>query len=70
MKILGIVLIAGGILMLIFRGFSFTQEKNIIDAGPIELNSKEKKNVSWPMYAGGIAVAAGVMVLLASRKKI
>ncbi|HEX5027005.1 MAG TPA: hypothetical protein VFV68_17110 [Agriterribacter sp.] len=70
MKILGIVLIAGGILMLIFRGFSFTEEKNIIDAGPIELNSKEKKNVSWPMYAGGIAVAAGVVVLLASRKKI
>lgn len=70
MKILGIVLIASGILMLIFRGFSFTQEKNIIDAGPIELNSKKKKNVSWPMYAGGIAVAAGVVVLLASRKKI
>jgi uncharacterized membrane protein HdeD (DUF308 family) len=69
MKTLGIILIAAGILMLIFRGFSFTKEENIIDAGPIELNKKEKKNVSWPMYAGGIAVAAGVVVLLAGRKK-
>lgn len=58
-----------GIAMLIFRGFSFTKEKKLIDAGPIELNTKEKKNVSWPMYAGGIAVAAGVIVLLAGRNK-
>lgn len=69
MKTFGIVLIVIGIAMLIFRGFSFTKEKKLIDAGPIELNTKEKKNVSWPMYAGGIAVAAGVIVLLAGRNK-
>ena len=69
MKVLGIILIDDGIMMLILRGFSFTKEKNIIDAGPIELNTKEKKNVSWPMYAGGIAVVAGVVVLLTGRKK-
>ncbi len=69
MKTLGIILIVIGIAMLIFRGFSFTKEKKLIDAGPIELNTKEKKNVSWPMYAGGIAVAAGVIVLLAGRNK-
>lgn len=69
MKVFGIILIVAGILMLIFRGFSFTKEKNILDAGPIQLNAKEKKKVSWPMYAGGIAVAAGVVVVLAGRKK-
>ncbi|MFT3701854.1 MAG: hypothetical protein QM802_05780 [Agriterribacter sp.] len=69
MKTFGIVLIVIGIAMLIFRGFSFTKEKKLIDAGPIELNTKEKKNVSWPMYAGGIAVAAGVIVLLAGKNK-
>lgn len=69
MKTLGIILIVIGIAMLIFRGFSFTKEKKLIDAGPIELNTKEKKNVSWPMYAGGIAIAAGVIVLLAGRNK-
>jgi uncharacterized membrane protein HdeD (DUF308 family) len=69
MKTFGIVLIVIGIAMLIFRGFSFTKEKKLIDAGPIELNTKEKKNVSWPMYAGGIAVAAGVIVLLVGKNK-
>ncbi|MBS1732231.1 MAG: hypothetical protein JST02_02950 [Bacteroidetes bacterium] len=69
MKTFGIILVAAGILMLIFRGFSFTKEKKVADIGPVEINKKEKKSVAWPLYAGGIAVAAGVVVLLASRKK-
>ncbi|MFT3910618.1 MAG: hypothetical protein QM737_14425 [Ferruginibacter sp.] len=70
MKAFGIVLIVAGILMLIFRGFSFTKEKKVVDIGPIEINKKEKKFVDWPMYAGGIAIAAGVVVLvLGSQKK-
>ena len=69
MKVLGIILIVAGIAMFIFRGFSFTKEKELVDLGPVELNTKEKKSVTWPSYAAGIAVAAGVIVLLAGRKK-
>jgi hypothetical protein len=69
MKTVGIVLIVVGIAMLIFRGFSFQTEKKVIDAGPIQVNKKENKWVGWPVYAGGIAVLAGVIVVLASRKK-
>jgi len=68
---LAIVLIVGGILMLIFRNVSFTKEEKVVDLGPLEINKKEKKTVDWPNYAGGIAVAAGVVVLvMASRKKL
>ncbi|HTD93052.1 MAG TPA: hypothetical protein VK644_04545 [Chitinophagaceae bacterium] len=69
MKTVGIVLIVVGIAMLIFRGFSFQTEKKVIDAGPIQVNKKENRWVGWPVYAGGIAVLAGVIVVLASRKK-
>ncbi len=68
MKTAGIVLIAIGILMLIFRGFSFTKEEKVVDIGPLEVNKKEKKAVGWPVYAGGIAVAAGVVLLLGGKK--
>ena len=68
MKALGILLIVGGIFMLIFKGFSFTREKKIIDIGPVEVNKQEQKSVAWPMYAGAIAIAAGVIVLVAGRK--
>jgi hypothetical protein len=70
MKAFGIILIIAGILMLIFRSFSFTKEEKVIDAGPVEINKKENKTIGWPVYAGGIAVAAGVIILVAARKKV
>ena len=69
MKVLGIVLIAAGILMLVFRGFSFTQEKKIVDIGPLEINQKQKKSVDWPLYAGIITLGAGIAVAVAGNKK-
>jgi hypothetical protein len=69
MKALGIILIVAGIAMLIFKGFSYTKKEKVVDVGPIEINKSEKENVSWPMYAGGIAVLAGIVVLVMDRKK-
>ena len=69
MKIIGIILIAAGILMLVMKGFSFTQEKKVVDIGPIEINAKEKKTVAWPTYAGAILLVAGVVVIVLDKKK-
>ncbi|AFL85248.1 hypothetical protein Belba_2705 [Belliella baltica DSM 15883] len=69
MKALGIILIVAGIAMFFFSGFSFNTEENIIDAGPIQVNKQKENNVSWPNYAGGISLVAGVIVLVAARKK-
>ena len=69
MNVVGIVLIVAGIVMLIFRGFNFTKEKKVIDIGPLEVNKQEKKSVGWPVYAGGIAVAAGVLLILSDKKR-
>ena len=69
MKVLGIVLIVAGIVMLIFRGFNFTQEKNVADIGPIEINKKEKKSIGWPIYAGAVALVAGVALVAVDKKK-
>jgi UDP-N-acetylmuramyl pentapeptide phosphotransferase/UDP-N-acetylglucosamine-1-phosphate transferase len=69
MKIAGIILIIAGILMLVLKNVSFTTEKKVVDVGPIELNKKEKKTVAWPNYLGGVAIAAGVVVLMVGAKK-
>ena len=69
MKVAGIILIIIGIAMLVFRSIHFTQERKVIDLGPVEVNKKEHKTIGWPMYAGGIAVVAGVVMVLADRKR-
>ncbi len=70
MKAVGVTLIVAGILMMVFRQVGFTQEKKIVDAGPIQISRKEDKTISWPVYAGGLAVVAGVVVLMVGRKKM
>lgn len=69
MKILGIVLIILGILMFVFRNISFTQEKKVVDLGPVQVNREEEKTIGWPIYAGGIAVVAGIALVALDRNK-
>lgn len=68
MKTVAILLIAVGALMLIFRGFSFTKEKKVAEIGPVEINKNEKHSVNWPAYAGGLCIAAGAVIFIASKK--
>lgn len=68
MKTFGVVLIVAGIAMLLFRGFTFTQEKKVVDLGPVEINKKEKKHVNWPMYAGAVVTAVGAFLVIGSKK--
>jgi uncharacterized membrane protein YdcZ (DUF606 family) len=69
MKIFGIILIAAGILMLVFKGINFTQEKKVVDIGPLEINKTENKRVAWPTYAGAIAIVAGIAMVALDKKK-
>lgn len=69
MRTVGIILIVVGIAMLLFRGFSVKTEEKVIDIGPLEVNKKENKWIGWPVYAGGIAIVAGIIMIVADRKK-
>ncbi len=66
-KTIGILLVVIGAVMLIWSGFSYTQRENVVDAGPVHISADKHKSVSWPPYAGGILVVAGVVVLAMGR---
>jgi uncharacterized membrane protein len=69
MKALGIILIIVGVLMFIFPKITVSHKEKVADVGPVEINKNEHHTVDWPTYAAGIAVVAGVVVLLIDRKK-
>lgn len=69
MKIVGFVLILAGIFMLFSNNLSFTTKENVVDAGPIQINANKKHEVNWPSYAGGAVLAAGVILVVISKKK-
>jgi hypothetical protein len=68
-KLVGAVLIAAGVLGLLYGGFSYTKDTHDIKVGPIEFSVKEKESVNVPVWAGVGAIVAGAALLLFGGKK-
>ena len=69
MKVMGIVLIAAGILALIYGGFTYKKETHDATIGPIKIGVTEKKQVDVPVWAGVTMIVVGAGLLVAGRKK-
>lgn len=67
-RIVGIVLIAAGVLGLLYGGFSFTKETHTAKLGPLELSVDEKERVNVPVWLSVGSVVAGVVLLALGRK--
>jgi len=67
-KVVGIVLIAAGILGLVYGSFSYTTETHEAKIGSLELSVKDKETVNIPVWAGVGAIVVGGLLLLVPRK--
>ncbi|HET7218409.1 MAG TPA: hypothetical protein VFJ02_10185 [Vicinamibacterales bacterium] len=69
MKILAIVLIVFGAISLAYGGITYTTREKVLDVGPIEATAERHKTVPLPPILGGIALAAGIGLLVFGAKK-
>jgi UDP-N-acetylmuramyl pentapeptide phosphotransferase/UDP-N-acetylglucosamine-1-phosphate transferase len=69
MKLLGIILIILGVLALAYQGIRYTTQEKLVDIGSIQVTTTEKKNIPLPPIVGGVAILAGIVMILAERKK-
>jgi hypothetical protein len=69
MKLLGIILIILGILALVYQGIRYTTQEKLVDIGSLHVTTTEKKNIPLPPIVGGIALVAGIALVLAERKR-
>lgn len=67
--IVGLILIAIGIIALAYGGFSYTKREKIIDAGPLQVSADREKTVPFPPILGGICLVGGIILVLAGNKK-
>ncbi len=68
-RIAGIVLIAAGVLGLIYHGFSYTKESHEAKLGSLELSVQHKQQVDVPDWLGVGAIVAGAALLLLGGRK-
>jgi hypothetical protein len=66
--IIGILLILVGIAGFVTGGFSFTEKKKVIDAGPIQVSRDEHKTVPISPILSGIAVVGGIALVAMGTK--
>ena len=64
---IGVVLIAAGAVVLAMRGLSYTKERQEVNVGPVGVSAERKGFI--PPVAGAAAVAVGVILVFAGRKR-
>ena len=67
-SLLGLALVALGVLALAYQGISYTTHKKVVDIGPIEATRKEHKAIPLPPIVGVIALVGGILVIARDRK--
>jgi hypothetical protein len=65
LQIIGAVLILGGLFVLI-RSPSYSSEKSVLKIGDVEAKVSQEHPI--PAWAGGLAVVAGVVLIIGARK--
>lgn len=69
MKLLGILLVAAGILGLVYRGFDLPGEKKGIKIGSLEAAVQTKEHYAVPTWAGVVAIVVGAGLLVGSSRR-
>ena len=65
LKIVALLLIAAGIVELVYGSITYTKTTHNTKIGPIELSVKDKKTINIPVWAGvGAIVVNGVLLFM------
>ena len=64
----GVLLVVLGIAGLVMEYVTVTETRTVAEIGPLELKSEEQHNIPIPTIAGIIAVVAGLVMIVASRR--
>lgn len=67
-SLLGLALIALGVIALVYQGITYTTHKKVVDIGPIEATKEEHKTIPLPPILGVIALAGGIFIIARDRK--
>ena len=67
--IIGIILIAIGIIALAYGGITYTKREKVIDAGPLQVSADREKTIPLPPILGGICLVGGIVLLVVGNRQ-
>ena len=67
--LIGIILVAIGIVAFAYQGITYTTREKVVDLGPIHVTSEKTRTLPLPPIVGTIALVGGIVVLVIGSKK-
>jgi hypothetical protein len=67
--ILAILLIAGGIAVFVYQGFTYQTREKVVDLGSVHVMADRTKTVPIPPLLGAVAIVGGIVLLVVSGRK-
>jgi uncharacterized membrane protein len=63
--IIGVLLIALGVVAFAYQGITYTTNEKVVDLGPLKVEAKREKTIPLPPVLGGIALVGGIVLVIA-----
>jgi hypothetical protein len=67
--LIGILLIALGVFIFVYKGITYTKKEKIAEIGPLEATKETHKTIALPPILGGLAIASGIGLAIIGNKK-
>lgn len=69
MRTIGIVLAIAGVIALIYGGFDYTRNREVLKLGSLEITASEHKTFPVPAVVGVLVLAGGVALLVGGTRR-
>ncbi len=69
LMLIGIALVALGLIALVYQGITYTTRENVVDLGPLKITAQKEKTIPLPPILGGVALAGGIVLVVAAARK-
>lgn len=66
--LVGVILILLGTVTLIYGGVTYYTQKDVVDFAGVKIQTEQKKQIPLSPVFGGVAVLAGVVLVVAGRR--
>jgi hypothetical protein len=67
--LIGIILIAVGIVAFAYQGISYTTREKVVDLGPVHMSADKTRTIPLSPIVGALALVGGVVLLVVGSKK-
>ena len=67
--IVGVLLVVLGVLALAYQGITYTQQKKIIDLGPLQASTRTEKHIPLPPILGMGAITGGIVLVVSGARR-